>query len=217
MKKIFLLLFIISLSASSTATAAESDQDRPHWSLEIKGGLLVPAFKEWSSFYGKRDTGRYGGSLAYKFLNQVEAGIEASSTSAAGHGVGLLHQTPAGDVTTDLYPLNVFLLLRGVFQDNQLLVPYIGGGWTRLYYRQEIENQGVARGKTDGYHIRGGIQLLLDTIDPDAAINMYNDYGIFHTYFFMEAEYIRADIDTVSHGSVDLGGKSWMGGLLFEF
>jgi hypothetical protein len=46
---------------------------------------------------------------------------------------------------------------------------------------------------------------------------MYLDYGVFHTYLFFEAEYIRATVNTVTSGSVNLGGTSWLAGLLFEF
>ncbi len=216
MKKIFLFLFIISLFPSGIVRA-EAVLDRPHWSFEFKGGLFVPAFDNWSAYYGRRDTSQYGGSLAYKILKQVEVGVEGSSISDKGRAIGLLHETATGKVTLDLYPLNVFVLFRGEFADTQWLIPYAGGGWTRIFYREEIEHQGTARGSVDGYHARAGIQLLLDGLDPHAASNMYRDYGVFHTYFFVESVYTRAMVDTASQGSVNLGGTSWLGGLLFEF
>ena len=46
---------------------------------------------------------------------------------------------------------------------------------------------------------------------------MLMDYGVFHTYFFVEAQRTRAMIETVSGESIDLGGTSVLGGLLFEF
>ncbi len=216
MKKIFLYLLVILLFPCAIVNA-ETVLDRPHWSFELKGGLFVPSFDTWSSFYGRRDTSQYGGSLAYKILKQVEVGIEGSSISDKGHGIGLLHETSAGKVTIDLYPLNVFVLFRGEFGNDQWLIPYAGGGWTRIYYKEEIEHQGTARGSVNGYHARAGIQLLLDGLDSDAANRMFLDYGVFHTYFFIEGQYTRAMADTVSQGSVNLGGKSWLGGLLFEF
>jgi hypothetical protein len=42
-----------------------------------------------------------------------------------------------GEVDYDLYPVNVFVLVRGVINENQWLVPYIGGGWTRMYYHED--------------------------------------------------------------------------------
>jgi hypothetical protein len=86
-----------------------------------------------------------------------------------------------------------------------------------MFYREEVIDQAVARGSRNGYHARAGIQLVLDALDPYAAHRMYADYGINHTSLFIEAEYIRAMADTVSGVSVDLGGKSYLAGLLFEF
>jgi hypothetical protein len=43
---------------------------------------------------------------------------------------------------------------------------------------------------------------------------MYIDYGVDHTYFFVEAEYTSAKVKSVS---VDLGGTAFQAGLLFEF
>jgi hypothetical protein len=88
-----------------------------------------------------------------------------------------------------------------------------------MFYREEIEFQGVVRGYVDGYHARGGIQLDLNALDPVAGNNLFLDYGIYHTYLFLEANYTRAMVDTVGtpSQSINLGGTSWLGGLLFEF
>jgi hypothetical protein len=43
---------------------------------------------------------------------------------------------------------------------------------------------------------------------------MYADYGVFHTYFFIEAAYTRVLERTTS---IDLGGTAYFGGLLFGF
>ena len=69
-------------------------------------------------------------------------------------------------------------------------------------------------GHADGYHIRGGLQLSLDIFDPRAANLMFLSYGVHHTFVFVEAEYTRAVVSSVS---TDLGGTAYLGGLLFEF
>ena len=86
-----------------------------------------------------------------------------------------------------------------------------------MYYKEEVNLQPTVRGYTDGSHVRGGLQFLLDAVDERAAANMLMDYGVFHTYFFVEAQRTRAMIETVSGESIDLGGTSVLGGLLFEF
>jgi hypothetical protein len=219
-KKLFFIVILIVLP--SALFASDATTERPHWSLEMKGGHFVPDIDNWSTFYGSRDTGEYGGALAYKILRQVEAGIEGTYISDRGQGFAPVHNTTMGYVKYGSVPLNVFILARGVFSEQQWLVPYAGGGWTRMFYREEIVDQGVVRGHVNGSHARGGIQLLLDGLDPHAANNMRRDYGIYHTYLFFEARYTRAMVDTVATSStpsksINLGGKSLLGGFLFEF
>lgn len=202
---------------SLTAQAAEQPLERPHWSLEVKGGVFIPAIDNWTTYYGRRDISEYGGTLAYKIIRQIEVGMEGSYIRDKGRGLAPLHNLVTGKVTYELAPLDVFVLFRGVFSETQWLVPYAGGGWTRMYYREKVQYQDEVRGSTDGYHVRAGLQLLLDEIDPRAAHNLFTDYGVFHTYLFFEARYIRAMINDLGGTSVNLGGTSWLGGLLFEF
>ena len=215
MKK-FILIFVLIIWPTALL-AAETPAERPHWSIEVKGGEFIPALDNWSQYFGRRYAREYGGSLAYKLLRPLEVGIEGNYIEDRGQGFAPLHNMAAGNVTYKLYPVNVFVLARGVFSEKQWLVPYVGGGWTRIFYEEEVEKQGVARGATNGYHARAGLQFLLDGLDPDAANSFYLDEGVHHTYLFLEAEYMRAMVDTVSAGSVNLGGTSWQGGLLFEF
>jgi len=216
-KRIAFGLLLISIIMSCSVQAAEQAVERPHWSLELKGGIFIPAIDNWSTYYGRRDISEYGGSLAYKIIRQVEVGLEGSYIQDKGRGFAPLHNVVTGTVTYELAPLNVFVLARGVFRENQVLIPYVGGGWTRVYYREKVQYQEEVRGSTDGYHARAGLQLVLDSMDPRAAGNLSMDYGIYHTSLFFEARYIRAMITDLGGTSVDLGGTSVLGGLLFEF
>lgn len=210
-----ILLFLIMIPFA--AQAAEQVPERPHWSLEVKGGVFTPAIDNWATYYGRRDTSEFGGSFAYKILEQIEIGFEGTYISDKGKGSAPIHGTIAGTVTYKLAPLNVFLLARARFRDNQWLVPYAGGGWTRMYYKEEVQYQATVRGSTDGYHWRAGLQIVLDGGDPRAASNLYQQYGIMHTSVFVETRVTRAMIDDLTGKSVDLGGTSYLMGLLFEF
>jgi hypothetical protein len=214
--KKFILILVLILSPS-VLFAEEPPPDRPHWSLEVKGGRFIPDIENWSQFYGKQYMGEYGASLAYKILRPLEVGIEGGYLRDMGQGFAPIHNVSSGSVTYKLYPVNVFILVRGIFSERQWVVPYVGGGWTRMYYWEEVEGQGIARGRTDGRHARAGLQFLLDGLDPDASGNFFRDFGVYHTYLFLETERTHAVVDTVSGSSVNLGGKSWLGGLLFEF
>jgi len=211
-KKIILLLLALTIPA--VAHAEDEFLERPYWSLELKGGTFAPAPDNWSQYYGKKDMPEYAGTLAYKVLRQVEIGIGAGSARDRGQAYAPGHGTLSGDVSYKMYPLNVFVLARGIISENQWVVPYIGGGWTRMYYRQSVEGQGEVRGSADGYHFRGGLQLSLDNLDESAANNLYTEEGVYHTYFFVEAERTKAKIKS---SSFDLGGTAYLIGLLFEF
>jgi hypothetical protein len=219
LKKIFLALTLALIPVMALADQGSGNQ--PNWSLELKGGVFSPAIPGWSNFYGNSYTSEFGGALAYKVIRQVEVGIGGTYVSVNGSGQAPLHggqPAPASQVSYELFPLDVFVLARAVFDEDQLLVPYVGGGWTRMFYREEVKGQGQrVQGSTNGYHARGGIQLLLDRIDPDTAKEFYDDFRVRRTYFFTEAKYTYAAAGINPSGSVNLGGVSYLGGLLFEF
>lgn len=212
MKKIILL--VLALLVPTAAHAEDSYADEPHWSLELKGGAFTPAIENWDQYYGNTNMTAFEGALAYKLLRQVEMGIGAGSARDEGQAVAPGHGTLSGQVTYQLYPLHVFVLLRGIIDEDQWVVPYVGGGWTRMYYRVKIQEQEDVSGSADGYHVRAGLQFAMDGLDQRAANDMYKDYGVYHTYFFIEAEQTKAMVKSVS---VDLGGTAYLMGLLFEY
>lgn len=210
------LLAAILILVPGLVFAADTRTSRPHWSLELKGGAFFPETANWSKSYGSSYMGEYGGALSYKMHRQIEVGLEGSYARATGKGTN--HgNVPAGQVTHQQAPLHVFVLARGVFRENQWLVPYAGGGWTRMFYRQGVKGQDKTQGSVNGYHARAGVQLLLDGLEPGAAANLYGDFGVHHTYIFLEARYTRAMVGTLPEGSVNMGGTSSLGGFLFEF
>lgn len=214
----YVLSIIAGLFCASFASAGDLPLvERPHWSVEVKGGYFTPAADNWSAYYGSDKTWQIAGSLAYKVIRQIELGIEGGTSQDRGVGYAPASGIITGKVDYTIYPLNVFILYRAVFNEEQWLVPYAGGGYTRLFYQQKIEGQDQVRGAVNGYHARGGLQFLLDGIDLSAANNLYLDYGIRHTYLFVEAEYVSAKADTNTGGSVDLGGTSYLAGFLIEF
>jgi hypothetical protein len=224
LKKIilFTLLLILPTAAAFAGAghAVEPPLEGPRWSVELKGGKFAPDLPDWAQFYGKKDMPEYGLSVAYKLLRQIEFGVESSIARAKGKGIAQSHSVQAGqpvsagEVQYEIVPVNVFVLFRGLVSEEQWVVPYVGGGFTRILYWKETQGQDTIRGSADGYHARGGLQFLLDGMDRSAANSMYLDYGVDHTYLFVEAEYTSAK---VKPGSVELGGTAYRAGLLFEF
>lgn len=218
MKKILLFLMLVAVPA--VAFAEEPLLDVPHWSFELKGGRFAPSLSDWAATYGRKDMPEYAISLAYKVRRMIEVGVEGGAATAKGRAVAKLHTEQggqpvlAGTIRYEIYPLNAFVLFRGILSENQVVVPYLGGGFTHILYRQAVEGQSKVKGSADGYHVRGGLQFLLDGLDRDGANGMYLDYGVLHTYLFIEAEYTSAKVKEIS---TDLGGKAYLAGFLFEF
>lgn len=172
----------------------------------------MPDLPEWSRYNSRKYITEYAGSFAYKFVRQAEVGLEAGYLSTKSTAYAPSHHLLTGSVTYSLYPVNAFILFRGVVKEGQWLVPYVGGGYTRMFYRETVEDQGTIKGSANGYHARAGLQLLLDGLDPSGAGNLFMEFGIVHTYLVLEARYTRAVVS-----SINLGGKSYLAGLLFEF
>ena len=91
MQKIILML--LALLVPAAAYGAEPVPDRPHWSLELKGGTFAPVLDNWSHYYGKRSMPEYEGTLAYKVLRQVEVGVSAGTARDKGQGLAPGHGT----------------------------------------------------------------------------------------------------------------------------
>ena len=212
MKKFIMLLIVLFVPA--VVHAADSILARPCWSVEIKGGMFAPALSDWAKYYGDRSMFAFAGSVAYKPIRQLDIGISVGFAEDKGHAYQQGHNAPAGEVTYRVAPVNVFVLVRGVLSEDQWVVPYVGGGYTSMYYQEKIESQGTVNGSVDGYHVRGGLQFLLDGLDGSAAHGMYQDYSVQHTYLFGEVEYTHAVERSLS---IDLGGTAYYMGFLFEF
>ncbi len=214
--------FAAVLMLPTVALAADLEPEQTHWSVEVKGGLFYPDFEDWSTFYGSNRTWQAAGAVGYKLFRQLEVGVEGGMMRDNGRAVAPTTGVMTGTVEYSLWPLNVYVLGRAVFSENQWIVPYAGGGWTRMFYREKIEGQGTSKGSADGYHVRAGIQLLLDNLDPSASNNLFMDFGIRHTYLIFEVEYTRVMAETQATASasgreVNIGGTSYLGGFLFEF
>lgn len=199
-------LLALALMAAPPARAAE-----PSMSFEFKVGRFYPALDDWADHYGKDRTTEFAAGLGYKLLRQVEVGAELGYLHDTGSGDLPLGGTTGGEVDYTLMPLQLYVLLRGVFSEGQWLVPYAGGGYTAAYYRQEIRYQDKREGRADGSHWRAGLQLLLDGLDPGLSGSI-EDYGIENSYLTFEYQDISAKVD-----GIELGGEAWFVGVLLEF
>lgn len=201
-------LTLLTCLLTGTAVAA----DAPGWSLEVKGGKLESAMEEWAEFYDDERIPQFSIGFAYKLLRQLEIGAEAGYLRDKGAGFAPGHGTVAGSVKYELLPLHLTATLRGVFYEDQWLVPYVGAAVGRYSYRVRVDAQPKITGHVNGTLYRAGLQLLLDRLDRRAAAAFHRDFGVANTYLFVEYQDTEAELD-----ENDLGGKAWLGGLLLEF
>ena len=227
---IFILVFSLEiqpvLASNAQQTASTGDaveqknsktkarQRKPVWSMELKGGRFKPAIDNWDQFYGNDKAKIFSAAFGYRPVSYLETGLEIGWMKDKGEGFLPANNTQGGQIKYQFLPLSIYLLFRGKFTRNQWLVPYIGGGFTRGYYRANIVNQSSIDGAENGSHVRAGLQLLLNNLDRKYAAYLKNHYDIINSYFIIEAQESEIEIDATN---TDLGGRSYQAGILFEF
>lgn len=184
----------------------------PDWALELKAGSFEPDLGEWKEFYNDDETGYTAFSVGYKLLRTVEFGVELGQMDDSGVGQLPISGGTGGEVDYRLRTAHAYLLLRGIFGEDQVGVPYAGVGTGKAFYRQEVANQPSRSGDTDSEYWRYGLQFLLDSADEPLAAESDRDFGVSNTYLFIEKHDFSAEVD-----GVELGGDTLFIGLLFEF
>jgi len=210
-KAIVIALLLSACFLLPMASLAKDGTTPPRWSFEFKVGKFESALDEWDTYYDERPF-QLNVAWSYKIFRPLEIGLSLGRMTTDGVGNLPLQQSVGGDVSFTLVPLNVSLLYRLIFHENQLLVPYVGGGWSRVYYRQKTGDGDKFEGSRDGNHLKVGVQLLLDSFDKNGARNLQRRMGVENTYLFLEALSIETKKD-----QIDLGGDSVSLGLLMEY
>jgi hypothetical protein len=149
--------------------------------------------------------------------------FSVSGTAPFGNGTGF----PSGDTSTlTVVPTSVSAIYRFDYfleQRNFPLVPYGKLGLDWAYWQITDGNGNIAdaagghaRGGTLGWHVAGGVALVLDMFDPDAAREFDADLGVNHTALVFE--FNHADISGLgASGRLHVGDTTWSLGLLLEF
>ena len=150
------------------------------------------------------------------------AGVSVSAGYAEKYAEG----TPApGTPTTgpiEKSGLQVFPLSLGVFYRLDYpalrwgvpLVPYAEATLRYIPYRFANSAANVKGGKR-GYGFTGGVQLMLDFLEPSMARSLDSDLGVNHTYLF--AEYTRTEVNNFGKGGLDLSSRGWMFGFALDY
>ena len=202
----FLLLFVYSNSTQAAPV--------PSWSVNIQAGEYQPISTAYAAEYGP---GAFQGNLelGYYITPRLQMGLSLGYFYGSGTVVSISGRLSALTQQLILVPTQIYIIYQFAFEENQVLVPYFGGGFTRVTYQHSVEGEDTAIGGMDGYHARAGVKLLLNRFDPNNANNLYADWRIIHTYFLLEGQYSR--VNDFDNSSINLGGWSYFGGFQFEF
>jgi hypothetical protein len=118
-----------------------------------------------------------------------------------------------------VYRFDYFLQER-----NFPLVPFAKLGLDWAYWQitdgngniADADSGGHGRGGTLGWHVAGGIALVLDFLDPDASHDFDQDLGVNHTA--LTFEFYHSDISGLGEANrLHVGDTNWTLGLLLEF
>lgn len=206
-KKIFIFVLSLGFLLSNTAL---SDESQPRWNFDLNVAKVEPKLDDWNTYYD-REPIRIGLGLGYKITRQIEVSTTVAFITKEGKGDLPLNNSIGGEVTLDLIPLDISLIYRLILKEEQQFIPYIGGGWSRIYYRQTPQDGDEIKGAHDGHHFKFGLQYLLDPLDKKAANQARQKMGVDNTYLFVEALSVEAE-----ENGIDLGGNSIAVGIMIE-
>jgi hypothetical protein len=197
--------------------------------VDAEPGLTGTPFAD---IFGNATPALWRVALSFDFLHtpfgRFGAGAAIGYWQANGTGVyGNDPDSPSLDsVTLDLIPLSPFLSYRADFiydRWNIPFVPYLKLGYGFTYWNSKVngaistrttaEGTGVAEGWARGLEYAGGLQFVLDFLEPRQAAALDNDIGINSTALFVEA----ANTAWEGKGGLRLGGTAITGGLALMF
>lgn len=204
-----LIIFLLSVPAVTYGN------ERNGLSVGLSYGQLEPASDEWKEIYDDDRISTYRVSLGYRFHPTVSVEIGGGYLTKDGKGKTVTGKETGVKTTFYEAPVDITLLYRMNYFDDQIIVPYIGGGVSYNYYWEKVKDGKELKGGMRGHHATGGLQLLLDNIDRRSAFDLEEDYGIENTYLTIGATH--SVIDDFGKEDVDLGGWNYNVGLLFEF
>ncbi len=120
---------------------------------------------------------------------------------------------PQERYTFFMFPNTLTAQYRFQYKDTQAIVPYVEGGlgyFTFTEFRDDSSSPKIGGALTTV--VAGGVNFLMDWLDPDAIRHLDEDYGINHVYLSLEARGIVG----LNH-NYDFSSSVFNAGFLFQF
>ena len=209
--------------------------------VELHIGPYAPqvdrAFKHSSPYqeiFGSNEMVMFGfhwDYQVYQGFGTIGLGVGARYGWVDGQSISESTSEAADETSLSLIPLTASVTYRFDWlaqKWNVPIVPYGKAGFTYTMWwitngNDEIANtydlEGTGRtgyGGTFGFHVAGGVQILLDWVAPGMAAEFDNEVGVNNSYIFIEYG-LHSVNDFGSSKSFDLGDDNFSAGLMFEF
>jgi len=234
-------LTALALSATATTVAQARPVEEPRMLLELQGGTYVPdvdaAFDgatPWRDSFNDKSMTLFRGEFDFQFLRgfgSLGVGFGAGYGWIDGYAVNASGDATDDQIGFNIAPFALSLVYRwdwAAVKHNVPLVPYVKVGldaqvWWATDAKGNIASSSAAgggsrraTGVTFGWHVSGGLMLLLDVFSRGMAASLEDETGVKNSYLF--AELSRTNInDFGSSTSIDLSDSAFSFGLAFEF
>lgn len=217
-KPVWLLGTLLTVVAPGLIPAVAAAVDEP-WSIGLDVGYFMPATDDWEENYEHRGGWMPNLSAGYAVTPRLSVVAEIAYFSAEGQARGAItgEPSPIEEQQLTLIPTTLGLEYRFRYESTQLFVPFLGVGYRRVTYRSKVGDHETVSGGANGYVGRGGVDILLDGIDPSSASGLRENYGVARSYFRLEAQWAQVEAPGTGSSDVDLGGVTYLAGLRFEF
>jgi hypothetical protein len=230
MRAVFALLAAagVALSFGSSRAAAQHDEqlEEPprdfssteRTTLELRIGPYQPDLDTFERLYGDDDGLLLGLELdviafRLKDILYLSGGGIVSWANYKGVAFDDDGVDTSEETELEIFPLSLLGVLRVDALARKLGVPLVLTGklgYTWMHWSTETGGSDAASGWSLGYQYAGQLALDLDSFDLAAARVLDEEWGINHSFLFLEIFGFEPLGD-----SLDLGGTSWTAGLGF--
>jgi hypothetical protein len=188
------------------------------WTVGVAFGYVIPAIEDWEDNYGDPGDWVPDVSAAYAFSERWSVAAEVTYFRASSKARGAITGEPSiEEQQLTLVPATLSLEYRLRFSTTQLFVPFVGAGYRRVSYRLKVGEDETITGGANGWAGRGGVDVLLNPLDPSSAEAFSAEYGVARSYFRLEAQWAKAEAPGTGGSDIDLGGITYLAGVRFEF
>jgi len=224
MRRIAVLVLFFCVFAFAQSAFAESDETAEFRDLKerkvsnfqatLRGGYFLPEDSTYKEFYGKWSNDIYFFEMGYYLFKNISLLGSVGGYYQRGKTLGEITGAESGeDLTWTTLLLEAGAGYRFHYMEDQIVVPFVSVAYSWLYFHENADPGPVNDGWKTGFAPMGGIRILVDDLDPEAASNMKRRWDVEDTYLELSARYNFIG----ESGEVDMRGWVYMIGISQNF